>query len=192
MVEIPNFEYMTPEEYLEWEEQQPLKYEYINGEVVAMTGGTLPHNDVALNLASALKNHVRGKGCKVQMADAKLGVSENGPYHYPDVMVSCDERDKRATKVIRHPCLIVEILSPSTEGIDRGKKFQNYRQISTLKEYVLISAEQMIVECFRLNDKGLWELQTYNQGDEIDLTSVDFKFPIELLYEDVVFENLEE
>ena len=110
--------------------------------------------------------------------------------HYPDVIVSCDERDKRATKVIYHPCLIVEVLSPSTEGIDRGKKFQNYRQISTLKEYVLISTEQMMVECFRLNDKGLWELQTYNQGD-VDLTSVDFKFPMELLYEDVIFENYE-
>ncbi|MEM7579634.1 MAG: Uma2 family endonuclease [Cyanobacteria bacterium P01_A01_bin.80] len=192
MVAIPNFQYMTPQEYLDWEEQQPLKYEYINGEVVAMTGGTIPHNDVALNLASALKSHVRGKGCKVQMADAKLGISENGPFHYPDVMVSCDERDKSATKVIHHPCLIVEVLSPSTEGIDRGKKFQNYRQISTLKEYVLISTQEMMVECFRLNDKNLWELQTYSRGDEIDLVSVDFKFPIELLYEDVVFENSQE
>ncbi|WP_414618917.1 Uma2 family endonuclease [Calothrix sp. CCY 0018] len=124
MATIPNYQYMTPQEYLDWEEKQPLKYEYIDGEVFAMTGGTLAHNDVALNLASALKNHVRGKGCKVQMADAKLGVSENGPYHYPDVMVSCNEKDKRATKVIYHPCLIVEVLSPSTEGIDRGKKFQ--------------------------------------------------------------------
>lgn len=66
---------MTPEEYLEWEEQQPIKYEYINGEVFAMTGGTIPHNDIAINLTSALKNHLRGKGCKVQMADAKVGVS---------------------------------------------------------------------------------------------------------------------
>ncbi|MBF2014251.1 MAG: Uma2 family endonuclease [Rivularia sp. T60_A2020_040] len=192
MVAIPNSQYMTPQEYLDWEEQQPLKYEYINGEVFAMTGGTIPHNDVALNLASALKNHLRGKGCKVQMADAKLGVSENGPFHYPDVMVSCDERDRNARKVIYHPCLIVEVLSPSTEGIDRGKKFQNYREISTLKEYVLINAEQMMVECFRINDKGLWELYTYNQGDEIDLISVDFKFPIDLLYEDVILEELEQ
>ena len=83
MVTIPNYQYMTPQEYLDWEEQQLFKYEYINGEVFAMTGGTLPHNDVALNLASALKNHVRGKGCKVQMADAQLGVSENGPYPLP-------------------------------------------------------------------------------------------------------------
>ncbi|NEO28041.1 MAG: Uma2 family endonuclease, partial [Kamptonema sp. SIO4C4] len=77
---------MTPQEYFEWEEEQPLKYEYMNGEVYAMTGGTIPHNDLAVNLTTLLKNHLRGRGCKVQMADAKVGVSEEGPFHYPDVM----------------------------------------------------------------------------------------------------------
>ena len=81
---------MTPQEYLEWEEQQPLKYEYVNGEAFAMTGGTIPHTAIALNLASALKNHLRDKGCKVLMADAKVMISENGPFHYPDVVVTCD------------------------------------------------------------------------------------------------------
>lgn len=96
---VPSF--MSPQEYLEWEEQQPIKYEYVNGEVFAMTGGTLPHNSVALNLASALKNHLRGKGCKVFMADAKLGVSDIGPYHYPDVMVTCDKRDQNAQEKLQ-------------------------------------------------------------------------------------------
>jgi Uma2 family endonuclease len=192
MVAIPNSQYMTPQEYFDWEEQQPLKYEYINGEVFAMTGGTVNHGTIGANCHYQLKTHLRGGSCRPFIFDVKLGVSDNGPYHYPDVMVSCDERDKRATKIIYHPCLIVEVLSPSTEGIDRGKKFQNYRQISTLKEYFLISAEQMMVECFRLNDKGLWELHIYNQGDEINLTSIDFKFPIELLYEDVILENSEQ
>ncbi len=186
---------MSPEEYLEWEEQQPIKYEYINGEVFAMTEGTIPHNDIAINLTSALKNHLRGKGCKVQMADAKVGVSLKGPFHYPDVMVSCTPEDKKARKVIYHPCLIVEVLSPGTEGFDRGKKFKHYRQIDTLKEYVLIEADKMNVECYRINEKGKWELTAYsleqpnNNGTEIEvhLTSVDFRFPISLLYEDVVF-----
>ncbi len=192
MVAIPNYQYMTPQEYLDWEEQQPLKYEYIDGEAFAMTGGTVNHGTIGANCHYQLKTHLRGGSCRAFVFDVKLGISEDGPFHYPDVMVSCDETDKRATKVIYHPCLIVEVLSPSTEGIDRGKKFQNYRQISTLKEYILVTAEQIMVECFRLNDKGLWELQTYNQGDEINLTSVDFKLPIELLYEDVIFENTEE
>jgi Uma2 family endonuclease len=199
---------MTPQTYLEWEEQQPLKYEYTGGEVFAMTGGTIPHNDIALNLASALKSDLRGKGCKVQMADVKVGISQNGPFYYPDVIVSCDARDQTAQRILYHPCLIVEVLSPSTEAVDRGKKFRHYRQIKTLREYVLIDADRMNVECYRLNEKGKWELTTYATGDLLDkspeespeelleefpetlkvhLISVNFCCPIELLYEDVVF-----
>ncbi|GAB4177216.1 MAG: Uma2 family endonuclease [Coleofasciculaceae cyanobacterium] len=195
MIAQPQTHFMTPQEYLEWEEQQPIKYEYINGEVFAMTGGTLPHNDIAINLTSALKNHLRGKGCKVQMVDVKVGVSKNGPFHYPDVMVTCDSQDLTARKVIYHPCLIVEVLSPSTEAFDRGDKFRNYRRIKTLKEYVLIEADRMNVECYRLNEKGKWELTPYSPEEttengtelEVQLTSVDFRCPISLLYEDVVF-----
>ncbi len=154
MIVSHEFSSMTPQEYLEWEERQLIKYEYVDGFVFAMTGGTLPHNDIAVNLTTALKKHLRGKGCKVRMADAKVGVSKNGPFHYPDVIVSCDERDRRAIKLMQYPCLIVEVLSPSTEGFDRGDKFKHYRCIKTLKEYVLISAEKMSVECYRLNERG--------------------------------------
>ena len=104
MIATPR-QHMTPQDYLEWEERQDIKYEYVNGEVFAMTGGTIPHNDIAVNLTTALKNHLRGKGCKVSMADAKLGVIE-GPFHYPDVMVTCDERDRQAIKLIQYPCII--------------------------------------------------------------------------------------
>ncbi|MEZ2321133.1 MAG: Uma2 family endonuclease [Microcoleus sp.] len=188
-------QFMTPQEYLEWEEQQPIKYEYMNGEVFAMTGGILPHNSIAINITSALKNHLRGKGCKVFMADAKVGVSQNGPFHYPDVMVSCDPQDQRARKVIYHPCLIVEVLSPGTEAFDRGQKFRNYRQIESLTEYVLIEADRLNVECYRINEKGKWELTAYSLDAttidgtevEVDFPSVDFRCPISLLYEDVVF-----
>lgn len=202
MIAQPQPQLMTPQQYLEWEEQQSIKYEYINGEVFAMTGGTLPHNSIAINLTSALKNHLRGKGCKVFMADAKVGVSLQGPFHYPDVMVSCDSQDQRARQVIYHPCLIVEVLSSTTEAFDRGKKFRHYRRIDTLKEYILIEADKMNVECYRLNEKGKWELTSYSieetteEGKEIEvqLLSVDFCCPISLLYEDVVFpeDNLEE
>ncbi|MCT7955938.1 Uma2 family endonuclease [Laspinema palackyanum] len=198
MIANPNHNYMSPEEYLEWEEKQPLKYEYMNGKVfakneeinsenLALTGRTIAHNEIAVNLTTALKNHLRGKGFKVLMADSKLGVSESGPFHYPDVMVTCNEQDKLAKTVINFPCLIAEVLSPGTEGFDRGQKFQNYRQISTLREYLLVSANQKMVECFRLNEKGLWELSTYGEGDEIELTSIEFRVPIDLIYEDVVF-----
>ncbi|MGH8001796.1 MAG: Uma2 family endonuclease [Brasilonema sp.] len=195
MIAQPQPQLMTPQQYLEWEEQQPIKYEYINGEVFAMTGGTLPHNSIAINLTSALKNHLRGKGCKIFMADAKVGVSLQGPFHYPDVMVSYNPQDQRARQIIYHPCLIVEVLSPSTEAFDRGKKFRHYRRIDTLKEYILIEADKMNVECYRLNEKGKWELTSYSIEEmtedgtelEVQLISVDFRCPISLLYEDVVF-----
>ena len=184
---VANFEksYMSPLEYLEWEEQQDIKYEYINGEVFAMTGGTIPHNDIAFNLASGLRNHLKGSKCRVNIADAKVGISENGPFTYPDVMVSCDERDKKAIKFIQFPSLIIEVLSPSTEAYDRGGKFQLYRRIQTLQEYVLISADKIGLDCFRLNDRGLWELHPFVEGDDVHLVSLDFTFPLSLVYEDV-------
>jgi len=185
MVAIPDRIYMSPEEFLEWEEQQDIKHEYINGELFAMTGRTIPHTTIALNLAAGLKNHLRGGKCRPFMADAKVGISGNGPFHYPDVMVSCDQRDKQAIKFIQFPCLIVEVLSPSTEAYDRGGKFQQYRRIETLQEYVLISADKIGLDCFRLNEKGLWELHPFVEGDEVHLVSVDFTFPLSLVYEDV-------
>ncbi|MGG6239784.1 Uma2 family endonuclease [Nodosilinea sp. AN01ver1] len=192
---------MAPQEYLEWESTQESKYAYVNGEVFAMTGGTIPHNQIALNLASALKAHLRGKGCLVVMAGVKVEVSQNGPYHYPDVMVSCDERVgvacpediRNAIKLIRYPSLIVEVLSPSTADYDRGNNFTHYRQIPTLQEYVLISADQISVDRYRRISSRRWDLQTYIETETLSLASVDWQAPIELLYEDVRFaENAEE
>ncbi|MGF1536378.1 MAG: Uma2 family endonuclease [Elainellaceae cyanobacterium] len=182
---------MTPQEYLTWEAEQLLKYGYIDGDVYAMTGGTIPHNDIALNIAAALKTHLRGKGCKVQMADAKLGVSECGPFHYPDVMVSCDRRDQAARQVIYHPCLIVEVLSPSTEGFDRGQKFRHYRRIEALREYVLVDAERMGLEVYRLNERGKWELTSYGgePSAEVEFVSVGFRCSMSLVYENVALEG---
>lgn len=185
MVVSPDQNYMTPQEYLEWEERQEIKYEYVNGEVFAATENNIPHNRIAVNLATAFKNHFRGTGCKVLMADAKVCVSE-GSFHYPDVVVTCDERDRQAIKFIQYPCLIVEVLSPGTEAYDRGGKFNHYRRIETLREYVLIDAQKVSVECFRLNDRGIWELHPYEEGD-VHLTSVNFRFPMSLVYEDVQF-----
>ena len=195
MIAQPQIQPMTPQEYLEWEEQQPVKYEYVNGKVYAMTGGSLGHNSIALNLASALKNHLRGKGCKVFMADAKVGISETGPFHYPDIMVTCDDRDLSARQIVYHPCLIIEVLSPGTAHLDQGIKFRNYRRIDTLKEYVLIEAETMNLDSYRLNEKGKWELTSYsteeltnNQTEQdVYFTSVNFHCLLSSIYEDVIF-----
>jgi len=189
MVASPKHQYLSPAEYFDWEERQDVKYEYIDGEVFAMTGGSIPHANIVLNLASALKIHLRGGPCCAFIFNVKLGISEQGPFHYPDVMVSCDDRDRNATKVIYYPCLIAEVLSPSTEAGDRGRKFANYRRISILQEYMLIDAQQISLECFRRNEQNKWELNTYSGGEEVHLTSVDYRCNIESLYENVQFSD---
>jgi Uma2 family endonuclease len=197
MIADPKSSYLTPLEYLEWEEQQPLKYGYIDGEIYAMTGGTIPHNIIAINLATVLKGHLRGKGCKVLGSDAKVGISENGPYHYPDVTVTCDPRDKKAVQAIYHPCLIIEVLSPSTEGFDRGDKFKHYRRIDTLREYVLINSDRPNVECYHLNEREKWELTAYSAEENgvlpeeitLELKSIDLVLPLAMVYEDVEFDR---
>jgi len=182
---------MTPADYLTWEAEQPVKHEYINGEVYAMTGGTLPHNDIAVNLTSALRATLRGTGCKVRMADAKVRISANGPYFYPDLVVSCDDRDRRATDAISDPKLIVEVLSPRTAAFDRGDKFKLYRRLPTLEEYVLIDAEKVGVDCYRKTSAGKWELTAYPddaadaENPILELVSLDFQCPLALVYEEV-------
>ncbi|PSB56966.1 Uma2 family endonuclease [Chamaesiphon polymorphus] len=183
---LPRF---TPTEYLEWEERQELRYEYVYGEVYAMTGGTLNHSQIAVNFTTIVRNHLRGKGCKVFNSDAKLEVLESNLYLYADLSVTCDERDRNNTKFISYPCLIAEVLSPSTEAYDRGNKFALYRRSISLQEYVLVGTQQMVVEIYRRNERGKWELTAYNAGEEIELESIDLKFSIEQLFEDIIFES---
>ena len=179
---------MTPQEYLEWEKTQELRYEYIDGDVFAMTGGTKPHNRIAGNLYTALDSFLEEKGCEIYMADVKVQISSSGPYHYLDVVVTCDARDRESQDLVQYPCLIVEVLSPSTEAMDRGKKFTRYRQLNTLKEYVLIQSDEIGVECFRRNEEGLWVLHSYGVEENLDLNSLGFSLPVKELYKKVRFD----
>lgn len=176
---------LTPQEYLDWEIQQPLRYEYFDGKVFAMAGGTLPHADIALNIASFLKGALSGR-CKVRNSDAKVGITEDGPFVYPDVIVTCNQRDRTAQKFSQHPCLIIEVMSPSTEAYDRGGKFSLYRRLPSLQEYVLVSSELKEVEVFRRDKEGAWFFMPYSAGEEIELTSLGITVSIETIYEDVV------
>jgi len=127
-----HFPKLTPVEYLDWEEQQELRYEYLNGEVYAMTGGTLNHSRIGRNFLTMLTLHLQGKRCEAFNSDAKVQIAASNDYVYPNVSVTCDERDKTATKFIAHPCLIVEVLSPSTAAYDRRDKFNMYRRSDSL------------------------------------------------------------
>jgi Uma2 family endonuclease len=178
---------MTIEEYFAWELQQELRYEYVNGEVFAMTGSTIPHNDLALNFYTALRPHVRARGCRVNVSDVKVQVSPQSPYYYPDVIVSCHAQDLNARKFIQNPTLIVEVLSPSTSGKDRGEKFTNYQKIPSLQEYLLIDSETISVERYCRGEGRMWLYYPYTEGDIITLSSIGFELAIATLYEGIVF-----
>jgi len=176
---------LTPQEYFEWEVQQDLRYEYFDGQVFAMTGGSLPHADIALNIASTLRQLLQGR-CKVRNSDAKIGITENGPFVYPDISVTYDDRDRTAQQFSRYPCLIIEVLSPSTEAYDRGGKFALYRRLESLQEYVLVGSETKSVDLFRRNQLGEWMFIPYGESDDVDLKSVGLTISVNLIYEDVL------
>jgi Uma2 family endonuclease len=181
----------TPEEYFAWEEHQNCRHEYLNGEVYAMSGGTLNHSEIAGNFHFILKAHMRGSGCQVRNSDARVNIVNSTDYTYPDLSVTCDERDRSNTQYITYPCLIVEVLSPGTEAYDRGNKFRMYRQNSNLQEYVLVDANSMAIEIFRRNNGNNWQIIDYGAGDTVELTSVNLTFEIEQVYEEIIFtENI--
>lgn len=182
-----HFPSLTPEEYFAWEEQQLERHEYLDGEVYAMSGGTINHGDIALNFGVLLKTHLRGRGCKTLNSDCRVKVLGMNKYVYPDTSVTCDDRDKTTTQYITYPCLIIEVLSPGTEAYDRGNKFKMYRRNPNLQEYVLVSADMIEIELFRRTQTDDWRIINYQSGDTVELNSVNLTFEIEQLYEDIVF-----
>ena len=180
--------YITPEEYLELEENSPVKHEYIDGYIYAMAGALDAHVTIAGNLFALLRNHVRGSGCRVYISDMKARIESLNRFFYPDIMVTCDNRDQETLGYKRFPCLIIEVLSDSTERFDRGDKFADYQTIETLQEYILINTKKPRVECFRRNEDGFWVLQFYvGQETSFQLHSINFAGTMRQLYEDVDF-----
>ena len=175
---------LFPEDYLAEEESSLVKHEYRDGQIYVMAGGTDTHNAIAGNLFAVLKNHLRGSSCRTFISDIKAQIEPLNCFYYPDVMVTCDQRDQATSLYKRYPCLIVEVLSDSTEAFDRGDKFADYQQLDSLQEYVLISQKRQRVDCFRRNEAGRWVLYFFNSGDTLHLASVDLQVSMESLYED--------
>jgi len=180
--------YFTPEEYFSWEETQLEKHELIDGRVYAMGGGTRNHSDIAGNFLAIIKPHLRGSGCKTYNSDCRVNILNTRNYTYPDLSVTCDPRDNSSAQYITYPCLIVEVLSDSTEAYDRGKKFEKYRQNPNLVDYVLVSSDEMAVDIYHKNDAGEWVILSYREGDRVELKSIDLSVAIEQFYEEIVFE----
>jgi len=177
---------LTADDYLAGELGSDIRHEYVDGEVYAMAGAGEPHNLIAGNVFAKLRSLVRGGPCRVFISDMKLHVADWDAFYYPDVMVVCDARDTH-THYKEFPSLVVEVLSPSTESIDRREKMLAYRTLPSLREYLLIAQDKRQVELYRRADNGAWYLVVLPEGAGVPLECVNASLTLDELYEDVKF-----
>jgi len=173
---------LTPEEYFAWEEKQLEKHEYIDGQVYAMGGGSVNHGRIAIRFTAMFDAHLDNSGCITGNSDIKVNIVETNNYIYPDASVTCDERDKNTSQSFTYPCLIVEVLSESTEAYDRGGKFRLYRHNPVLQDYLLVNSTCIEMDLYHKNDAGEWIILNYKAGDVIELKSINLSFAIEQVY----------
>ena len=147
---------LSEDDYLEMERVSKIRHEYVEGTIYAMAGGSRSHNKIAMNIGSALHQHVKGTACDVYMSDVKLKIAHRRSYYYPDLMLGCS-REETNEYFLTQPCLIIEILSKSTATIDRREKLIAYQSIPSVREYCLIAQNTYRVERYhRLNETELW------------------------------------
>ena len=180
----------TPEEYLALERRSETRSEYINGCIVAMSGGTKRHNTIALNTHGALERQLGEQRCDVYAIDVKVRTGASRNYTYPDVVVACadDEVLDDVDDIVLNPTVIIEVLSPSTASYDRGDKFADYRLIPSLQEYVLIAQDRPSVEHYlRQGDQWLLTAVTDSDGT-ISLPTIGCTLPLREVYRRVRFD----
>ncbi|MEL7082923.1 MAG: Uma2 family endonuclease [Cyanobacteria bacterium P01_A01_bin.3] len=178
---------LTPEEYFSWEEQQLEKYEYIDGQIYAMGGGSVNHSRIAVRLTTLFDTHLENSNCITGNSDLKVNIPKTTNYTYPDASVTCDDRDQTTPSYITYPCLIVEVLSDSTEAYDRGGKFRLYRQNPVLQDYLMVSSTSIAMDLYRKNAAGDWIVINYQPGDTVQLHSINLNFVIEKIYRGLTF-----
>ena len=170
--------------YLAWEAAQPERNEFMAGEVFAMVGVRQAHNVATLNLASQLRTELKGSPCRVFVESVKTRIEAADCFFYPDVLVTCDARDRATPEYLSHPLLVVEVLSGSTAAFDRGNKFAAYRKLESLQEYLLVDLDSRRLELFRRNPENHWVLYDYGAGESIELATLSISIPVDLVFED--------
>ena len=174
-------QHMTVEEWRELERINPdAKYEYIDGQVYLMSGGSLAHSRISSNTLRALEDALASDSCYVYNSDASVRLAASR-YTYPDISVSCDPGDQPTTEQLQAPRVVVEVLSDSTEGKDRIRKANLYHACPSIQEYVLIATKYQAVEVQRRAGDE-WTLHLFGPEDEIELASLDIRFPLSILY----------
>jgi Uma2 family endonuclease len=178
----------TIEEYLEMERAAIHKHEYCRGEIFAMSGAGTRHVFIYANLYGDMAYKIKGNRCRALGNDLRVHIPENSLFTYPDISVFCGEMvlfDEMEDSAIG-PTVLVEILSPSTWKYDRGAKFELYKEIPTLKEYILVDSTSIGVEAFRRNEQGIWESETYSApGERLEIHAVGYSISLEEIYEGI-------
>lgn len=188
----PKYNYVSPEEYLEMERNSDTKHEYHNGEIFAMAGVAPAHNDIGYNINSVVAPFLRGKACKLYGSDFRIYIPDESLFTYPDFSIVCGkaETSDKYTDNLTNPAAIIEILSPSTRDYDRGTKFNFYRSIKTLKEYILIDSQSVHVEVFTKQQDNSWNLKEFKElSDNLFISTIHFQTSLQELYDDVQFEK---
>jgi Uma2 family endonuclease len=185
MIASPSQSFLTPEEYLNYEQDSFVKHEYIDGEVYAMAGTTDTHNIIAGNLFSLIRTHLRGTDCRIFFADIKASIEAKNCFYYPDLLVTCNAEDRETSTYKRFPKLIIEVLSDGTEAFDRGDKFNDYQTLPSLEEYILVNSKRQRIEIFRRQENNIWTFETYNTAQpQIAIHSINLELTIGDVYED--------
>ena len=183
--------HLTPEEYIAAERKATLKSEYLSGEIVAMSGASDTHNLITMNTSNVLYNQLADRGCRVYASDMRVGISAGVSYFYPNIAVTCDKPrfEDDVFDTLINPQVIIEVLSDSTAGYDRGEKFIRYRQLESLQEYILISQDQVLVEHY-LRQGERWILSEFSVlEDGPPLASIKAELPLHQIYRFVEFET---
>ncbi len=179
---------LTPEDYLAIERGAEFKSEYFNGEIFAMAGASRAHNAIVLNIGSEIRQHLKHRPCKAYVNDLRVKVSPTGLYTYPDLVVVCgkEQFEDAHLDTLLNPTLIIEVLSDSTEAYDRGRKFEHYRHLDLLVEYVLIAQHRPHVESFRRQPDQHWLLTECNGlNGTLRLQSIDCDLALAEVYDKV-------
>jgi Uma2 family endonuclease len=179
---LPDYPFIDVKDYIELDEKvRSARYEYIDGHLRMLAGGSPDHSIIAANIVGILYGALRKTSCTVYTSDIRFKLSESR-YVHPDVTVSCDERDKSKKDDIRYPRLIAEVLLPTTEAIDKGEKLDIYLDYPTIEEYILVASQKKMVEVYR-RDGDTWVSRRYKSDTIIQLSSVDVSIPFEDIYE---------
>ncbi|MES2774503.1 MAG: Uma2 family endonuclease [Bacteroidota bacterium] len=181
----------TLEEYMEMEEKSLEKHEFYQGEIFAMEGASIAHNQITSNAHIAIGSFLSDRGkCNIFQSDLKIHSSVNSLFTYPDLSIVCGKIEtlEKHKDIVTNPSVLVEVLSESTQDYDRGGKFKLYRDIASLKEYIIISSTEMLVEKYDKQADGSWVLHVYGEADTFEIGSVEMQMPVKVLYRNVAFE----